>query len=237
MYKRLAAFLAENLDLERASTIIEVGSGRGQLTIPFVKEIMKTKKNFKIVAYDASSGPYEGHLDILKRKIRKEKLESFVATVEGDVRNMKGIDDESFDLIISNELLCDLDRRGLEGALQEFYRILKSNGQMAHAELNPVPENEAQRLLIEANAWQENLRPKPEWFSPYSDEVAIIMHRIGFRNIRVKYFETSVKMSYEEAISQLKKWKTEQTFIQKHLADLKNSGLELPFAHVIFCEK
>jgi len=237
MYKRLAGFLAENLDLERISTIIEVGRGRGQFTIPFAKEIMKTQKNFKIVAYDSSSGPYEGDLDILKRRIRKERLESFVTTVEGDVRNMKEMDDESFDLIVSNELLCDLDRGGLERALQEFHRILKSNGQMAHGELSPVPENEAQKLLIEANAWQENLRSKPEWFSPYSDEVAALMHKISFKNVRVKYFETNVKMSCNEAINRLKRWKTDKTFIQNHLSDLKKNGLQLPLEHVIFCEK
>jgi ubiquinone/menaquinone biosynthesis C-methylase UbiE len=237
MYKRLAVFLTENLDLGRVSTIIEVGCGRGQLTIPLVKEVMKIKKNFKIVAYNSSSGPYEGDLDILKRRIRKEKLESLVATVEGDVRNMKDMGDESFDLIISNELLCDLDRRGLERALQEFHRILKPNGQMVHGELNPFPENEAQRLLIEANAWQENLPSKPEWFSPYSDQVATLMHNIGFKNTRVKYFETNVRMNFEEAIKQLKRWKTDQTFIQSHLGDLRKNGLELPLEHIIFCEK
>ncbi|MDI6690475.1 MAG: class I SAM-dependent methyltransferase [Candidatus Bathyarchaeota archaeon] len=103
---------------------------------------------------------------------------------------MKAMDDESVDLIISNELFCDLDRKGLKNALKEFYRILKHNGQMAHGELNPVAENVAQRLVIEADSFSmETLTQKYEWFSPFSDEVVVLMHRMGFKDITGKYFE------------------------------------------------
>jgi len=148
------------------------------------------------------------------------------------------LEDESVDLIISNELFCDLDRNGLERAIKEFYRILKPNGQMAHGELNPAAENEAQRLLIEANAYSlETAQPKPEWFSPFSDEVAALMHKIGFKNIRVEYFETNVKMNFNKSIENLKEWKTDPAFIERHLNDLKGYGMEFPMEHVIFCQK
>jgi ubiquinone/menaquinone biosynthesis C-methylase UbiE len=238
MYKRLADFIIKNLDFERISVILEAGCGSGQLTIPFVRKVNEIKANFKVTAFDVSSGSYEGDLDILKERIEKEKLDKFVATVKGDVRDMKAIEDESVDLIISNELFCELDKNGLERAIKEFYRILKPNRQMAHGELNPIPENEAQRRLIEANAYSlETSQPKPQWFSPFSDEVAALMHKIGFKNITVKYFETNVKMDFSTAIKKLKEWKTDPAFIERRLNDLKRYCLEFPIEYVIFCGK
>jgi len=141
MYERLAAFLLENLVFDDVSVILEAGCGGGQLTIPFVKGVSKIKKNFKVIAFDISAGPYEGDLEILNERIRKERLEALVFSVKGDVRDMKEMACESVDLIISNELLCDLDKKGLGKAIQEFYRILRRGGMMAHGELNPIPEN------------------------------------------------------------------------------------------------
>jgi len=238
MYNRLADFLVENLDFHNISVILEAGCGGGQLTIPLAKNVIEIAEEFEILAFDASVGPYEGALDALKESVLKEGLEKFVVTVKGDVRNMKCIDDESIDVIISNELFCDLDREGLEKALKEFYRILKPNGQMAHAELNPVPENAAQKLLIEADSYSmETLVPKPEWFSPFSDEIATLMHTLGFKNVMVKYFETDVRFSFDDAVEKLRKWKINATFIEKHIDDLKKYGLEFPIEHVIFCRK
>ncbi|MEM1540930.1 MAG: methyltransferase domain-containing protein [Candidatus Bathyarchaeia archaeon] len=237
MYERLAAFLLENIAFDNVSVILEAGCGSGQLTIPFVKRVSKIKKDFKVIAFDISAGPYEGDLNILKERIQKEGLENFVFTVKGDARNMEEIADESVDLIISNELFCDLDKKGLERTLQEFYRILKKNGKMAHGELSPTPENEAQRLLIKADAFSiETLQPKPKWFSPFSDEVVALMHKIGFRNITVKYFETNVKMNYKEALKYLKGW-VSQNFLKTRQKQLKKYGIEFPIEHVIFCEK
>ena len=238
MYERLAEFMIENLDLTRVSAILEAGCGSGQLTLPFLNKIKKIKENFRYIAFDISAGPYEGDLEILTEKVQKERLKKLIVPIKGDVRNMKAIEDESIDLIISNELFCELNRDSLEKTLKEFYRILRQDGQMAHGELNPIPENDAQRLVIEANAYSlETMQPKPEWFSPFSDEVAALMHKIGFKNTRVKYFETKVKMDYEAAIKKLNEWKTDPAFIQRCLSDIKRYGLEYPMEHVIFCEK
>lgn len=238
MYERLATLLIENLDFERASVILEIGAGRGQLTISLVKKLKKAKSDFRVIALDTSTGPYKGALETLKRNLGKEKLQDLVRVVKGDVRNMNIIGTESVDLIISNETLCELNREGLEKAIQEFYRILKPGGEMAHGELIPVAENEAQRLVIDANACStETSLPKPEWLSPFSDEVAAVLHRTGFKNIRTEYFETNVKMDYDTAISKLKEWTVHPTWIEGHQDELRRFGLELPMEHVIFCEK
>jgi ubiquinone/menaquinone biosynthesis C-methylase UbiE len=238
MYERLAALLTARLDFERASVILEVGAGTGQLTIPLVRRLIKAKAGFRVVALDNSTGPYAGDLETLKRKLRKEKLEDFVVTVNGDIRNMNMIGTESVDLIISNETLCELNREGLERAIQEFHRVLKLNGEMAHGELIPVAENEAQRLVIDANAYSmETSMPKPEWLSPFSDEVAAVLHKTGFKNIRTEYFETKVKMDYDTAVSKLKEWTVDPRWIKEHLDQVRRFGLELPMEHVIFCKK
>jgi len=235
MYNRLADFLIKNIDLDRVSMVLEAGCGSGRLTIPLAEKLGAKRK---IIAFDISSGPYEGDLEILEKTIRKKGLEELIETVKGDVRNMKGIQDEKIDLIVSNELFCDLDRRGLERALKEFHRILKPKGQMAHAELNPFPKNRAQEILIESNSYSlETLTPRPDWFSPSADEVAVLMHKIGFRNILVKYFETSLRLGFEAALELLKIWKTDPKFIMKYDKKLRRYGLEFPMEHVIFCEK
>jgi len=239
MYERLAVYLVENLDFGNASTILEVGSGSGQLTIPFVRKVMEIKPSFRVSALDLSAGPYKGHLDVLKRRVREERLDGVITPVNADVRNMNIIADESVDLVVSNETLCELDRAGLERAVREFYRVLRFGGQMVHGELIQAFENEAQRLVIEANLQSlETSLPKPPWVSPFSDEVAALLHKIGFRDIMVKYFETNVKFrSFNVALRKLKQWHIDPKFVKGHLPEIRRYGLEYPMEHLIFCRK
>jgi ubiquinone/menaquinone biosynthesis C-methylase UbiE len=239
MYARLAVFLIENLNFEKVSTILEAGCGSGQLTVPFVQKLRQVKPSFKVIALDLSTGPYKGHLEILKTRIRDEKLERLVTPVNADMRNMNVISDRSVDLVLSNETLCELDRNGLEMALREFHRVLKSGGQMVHGELIQASEKEAQRLVIEANLRSlETSLPRPEWFSPFSDEVAALLHRIGFEDIIIKYFETEVKFkSLNAALTKLRQWRIDPVFVREHLKDIRRFGLEYPMEHIIFCRK
>jgi len=238
MYERLAAFLVENLDFERVSTILEAGCGSGQLTMPFVRRLMEVKQGFNVIALDLSAGPYRGHLDVLKARVRREELEQLIMPMNGDVRNVDVIGDESVDLVFSNETLCELDRDGLEKALRGFYRVLKPDRQMVHGELMQAFENDAQRLVIEANVHSlETSLPKPPWVSPFSDEVAAFLHKIGFKDITVKYFETNVKIGFKAALKKLKQWRVDPVFVKEHLQEIKRHGLEYPMEHLIFCRK
>jgi ubiquinone/menaquinone biosynthesis C-methylase UbiE len=239
MYERLAAFLVDNLDLEEVSTILEAGCGSGQLTVPFVRKVAQIKPSFRVIALDLSTGPYRGHLDVSKARLREEMLEKLITTLNADVRNMDTVADKSVDLVVSNETICELDRDGLEMALREFYRVLKHGGQMAHGELIQAYENDAQKLMIEANLHSlETSLPRPEWVSPFSDEVAALLHKTGFKDITVKYFETNVKFrSLDTALRKLKQWHVDLIFIKEHLQDIKRYGLEYPMEHVIFCRK
>jgi len=230
--------MIDNLDVGKVYTILEAGCGIGQLTVPFVRKLEQIKKDFRYIAYDFFAGPYEGNLGVFNRMVREERLQRRIEAIRGRVESMGMIEDESIDLIISNELFPDLNRSSLGKTLQEFYRTLKPNGQMAHGELSPISENEGQTLLVESDAYSlETTQPPPEWFSPSSDEVSALMHKTGFKDIIVKYFETKVKMKYQTAIAQLKKWKVDPVFVERRRDDIKRFGLELPMEHVIFCKK
>jgi len=234
LYERLAQFLVINIDSSRISTILDAGCGSGRLTIPLARKIGKKRRT---IGLDISLGPYQGALKVLKENVRTKKIGQVIEMIEGDVRDI-AIRDEVVDLIVSNELFCDLDRQGLEQTLKEFYRILKPKGKMAHAELIPFPENKAQQLFIESNSYSlETLKPRPEWFSPAADEIAAIMHNIGYQNIIVKYFRTGLRLGFELAAKQLKEWNVDAAFIRKHEKSLRKYGIEYPMEHVVFSEK
>lgn len=236
-YERLAGFIVGLVDWKDVSVLLEAGCGRGQLTMPLVRRL---GGKCKVIAYDLLAGPYEGDLEVFREKVVAEGLESVIEAVEGDVRSMQAIADESVDLIISNELFCELDRVGLEQALGEFYRILKKRGQMIHAEFSPAAQNRAQELLIEANLRYSLETMLPEgayWFSPTVDDVAVLMYKTGFRNIRACFFETNIRLVYEVAVEQLRRWKIDIFFTEKYTKDLQEHGIEFPLEHVVVCRK
>ena len=239
MYERLAAFLVEHLEFDQVSTVLEVGCGRGQLTVPFVKRVRRVKPGVRVIALDLSAGPYKGQLGLLRTHLREENLDSLIMPIRADIRNMRVIADASVDLVVSNETLCELDRNGLRMALEGFLRVLTSDGQMVHGELIPAYENEAQRLLIEANLHSvATAVPRPEWVSPCSDEVAALLHTIGFRAIMVRYFETNLRFSgLHAALEKLQEWHVDPAFIKEHMEELKRWGLEYPMEPLLFCRK
>src|SRR5712664_1289751 len=131
-YDTLADHFLTRIRVKPSTVILEAGCGKGQLTIPLLN---KLPKSVKLIAVDSSTGPYLGWLDELASKIRSSKLEQRVHLLRSDVRTIKDVEDGSVDVIVSNELLCDLARRDqLTKALNEFHRILRPSGSMIHGE-------------------------------------------------------------------------------------------------------
>ncbi|MFQ6124463.1 MAG: methyltransferase domain-containing protein [Candidatus Heimdallarchaeota archaeon] len=236
MYNRLVDFMLEKIDLNRVSTVLEAGCGSGRLTIPLAE---RGGEKWVVIAYDLFMGSYKKSLEILRETIQKKDLDHIVKIIIGDVRNMKGIKNETVDLIVSNELFCDLDLHGLETTLLEFYRILRFKGQMVHAELVSIPENKAQEFFIKADYSYslETMTLQPEWFSPSADEVATLLHKTGFTKINVNYFETNLKLNFNAALKRLKEWNVDPSFTTTYEKELRRYGLEFPMEHVISCEK
>src|SRR2546425_1768941 len=136
-YDKLTEHFLTRIRVKPYTVILEAGCGKGQLTIPMIQ---KLPNSVKFVAVDSSIGPYLGWLDELESKIHRSRLESRVHLLRSDVRRIKGVKDSSIDIVVSNELLCDLPRKDqLLKALNEFYRILRPGGSMIHGEWSSSP--------------------------------------------------------------------------------------------------
>ncbi|SRR5579864_3967625 len=222
-YDRLADHFVREIGSNRIRTIIEAGCGRGQLTIPLLG---KLPTSTRMIAVDSSKGPYAGWLNEFAAGLHRRRLEKRVRIVCSDVRNLDGLDNESVDVVVSNELLCDLPRKPqLQKALGEFYRVLRPGGIMVHGEWSSYPTAGPQGLLIK------------HWPSWTPDQLFVMMRDAGFHDSRVTYFDTTVHLGYENAVEELRTWGWTERLLKQSDRLLKHGGIDLPFEHVIRCAK
>ena len=222
-YDRLATHFMEQIGRKRSRVILEAGCGKGQLTMPLIS---KLPRSVKMIAIDSSSGPYAGWLNELAKKLRMNGFEKRVRLIRSDARRIKGVGDESVDAVVSNELLCDLPYDPeLEKALREFYRILRPGGFMIHGEWSSSPAVEPQAFLVE------------HWPSWTPDQLFAIMRKSGFHHFQVSYFATTIHFGYENAVEELRSWGANETFLKRYDKLLKRDGIELPFEHIVQCQK
>jgi ubiquinone/menaquinone biosynthesis C-methylase UbiE len=222
-YDRLATHFTGQIGRRRSRVILEAGCGKGQLTIPLLS---KLPRNANMIAIDLSTGPYAGWLKELAKKLRNDGLEKRVRLIRSDARRIEGVEDESVDVVVSNELLCDLPYDSeLEKALKEFYRILRPGGFMIHGEWSSSPAVEPQAFLVE------------HWPSWTPDQLFSIMRKNGFHMFQVTYFGTTIHFGYENAVEELRTWGATETFLRQHDKMLKREGIELPYEHIVQCEK
>jgi ubiquinone/menaquinone biosynthesis C-methylase UbiE len=222
-YDRLAGHFVREIGPNRVRTVLEAGCGRGELTIPLIR---KLPISTRIIAVDSSKGPYTGWLNELATRLRRRGLERRISVVESDVRRLTEVDEDSVDVIVSNELVCDLPRRAqLEKALREFYRILRPGGIMVHGE-----------WLSSPSAGPQDIRIK-HWPSWTPDQLFGLMRDAGFNSFRVTYFDTTIHLGYENAIRELRTWGATDRMLKRYDKILKRQGMELPFEHLIRCRK
>jgi len=222
-YDRLATRFIEQMGRRTPRVILEAGCGKGQLTIPLIS---KLPIRVKMIAIDSSAGPYAGWLRELAKKLRTDGFEKRVRLIRSDARRIKGVEDESVDAVVSNELLCDLPYDPvLEEALGEFYRILRPGGFMIHGEWSSSPAVEPQAFLVK------------HWPSWTPDQLFAIMRKSGFHDFQVTYFGTTIHFGYENAVEELRSWGANETFLKRYDKLLKRDGIELPFEHIVRCQK
>jgi len=222
-YDRLAAHFVEQIGQRRFKVMLEAGCGRGQLTIPLLRRL---PKSVKMVAIDSSKGPYASWLKELSHELRERGLERRVQPIRSDARRIKGVKDSSVDIVVSNELFCDLPLDSqLEKALREFYRILRPGGFMIHGEWSSSPAAEPQAFLVK------------HWPSWTPDQLFSIMRKSGFHDFQITYFETTIHFGYENALEELQTWGATEKFLKRNNKMLKREGIELPYEHVVQCEK
>src|SRR2546427_4913660 len=222
-YDRLGAHFVELIGRRRFQVILEAGCGKGQLTIPLLRRL---PREVKMIAIDSSKGPYAGWLKELSQELRRAGLEKRVRSFRSDARRIRGIEAESVDIIVSNELLCDLPYDSqLEKALTEFYRILRPGGFMIHGEWSSSPAAEPQAFLVK------------HWPSWTPDQLFSIVRKNGFHDFQVTYFETTIHFGYENALKELQTWGATEKFLRRNDKMLKREGIELPYEHIVQCEK
>ena len=222
-YDLLAAHFVEQIGRRRFRVILEAGCGKGQLTIPLLRRL---PREVNMIAIDSSKGPYADWLKELSHELRTAGLEKRVRVINSDARNIKEIEDSSVDIVVSNELLCDLPYDSqLEKALTEFYRILRPGGFMIHGEWSSSPTAEPQAFLVK------------HWPSWTPDQLVSIMRKKGFHKFQVTYFETTIHFGYENALEELQTWGATEKFLRRNNEMLKREGIELPYEHIVQCEK
>src|SRR2546422_3254558 len=222
-YDQLAEHFLNQIGPRRFRLILEAGCGKGQLTIPLLRRL---PREARMIAIDSSKGPYAGWLKELSQELRRAGLEKRVRSFRSDARRIRGIEAESVDIIVSNELLCDLPYDSqLEKALTEFYRILRPGGFMIHGEWSSSPAAEPRAFLVK------------HWPSWTPDQLFSIMRKNGFHDFQVTYFETTIRFGYENSLKELRTWGATEKFLRRNDAVLKREGIELPYEHIMQCEK
>ena len=111
--------LVENV---KQKNILDAGCGEGYLSRIFAKS------GASVVAVDFS----KNMLDIARKKTPKEHN---IKYHYGNCEKLEFLDDESFDIIVSNMVIQDLEN--YKAAIKEMYRLLKSGGNFVFSILHP----------------------------------------------------------------------------------------------------
>ncbi len=224
-YKRLAKLFSTKLP-SGSGKLVELGCGKGQLTIP----LAKTALHYKILGIDNYSGPYSRDLRSLKTALGSSGLMKRVQVIMSDaVRWLERQRESTYNVIVSSEFLCEMDSKGMQHVFGECHRVLKPGGVTIHSFLSPNPRNDCQRLLIEADSNPKWTRHPPlEWFSPPPDLVLQQMEAAGFRGLKVSTSRNHMRAKAHAAKALLESYGVRPAFWKRHREQLMTSGLEMP---------
>ena len=224
-YARLARAITAVLP-SRVSALVEVGCGRGQLTIPLARLL----PNAEIDVIDRFEGPYSSDPRRLREGLKSAGLVDRVRELPGDATKvLKHQPTGSLDAVVSSEFLSELTTRGLTLFFESCHRALRDGGVSVHAFLSPLPGNDGQRLTIEADSnprWTTH--PPPEWFSPPPEMARKSLIAAGFTGVHVGVKQGRLRLTDSAARAQLERWGVRATFYRNHERSLRTHGLELP---------
>ncbi len=224
-YARIAREIGAILPPE-GGLLVEIGSGRGQLTIPLAKRATR----YRIIALDRFAGPYSGNKTQLVSAISGSRMKSRVRAVVGDyIAWLKSQPDAKYDAIISSEFLPEIDPRGMRVFFAECFRVLKIGGVTIHSFLSPQARNMRQKRLIEADSGPRWTKTPPlEWFSPSRKLVLDYLKLAGFVRTRPVRLKSGLVIRSDAARELLKDWEVRQTYWRLHREVLETEGLEIP---------
>ena len=224
----VAKWLVRKLKIKSGS-IIDLGCGAGDFTIPLA---MKARKS-KVIAIDND----EKALNELKSNIKRFKVSNIVV-IKSNATKLHEIKDSSIDFVFSHWLLGVVTKyNDLKKIVKESYRILKKGGIAAHSESYPIPKSKAQKLYMKADM----LAFHTKWWSV--KEIREIMRAIGFRKITTKLINFNLKIDPRISIPLIKlessftKNPKLESFLASHKNQIEKYGLEFPTEYIITGEK
>ena len=206
--------------------LVEIGSGKGQLTIPLANRASR----YRIIAVDRFKGPYSGDETHLLSAISRNGLKSRIKVVAADYRNwLRKQPESTCDAIISSEFLPEIDSRGMRDFFADCYRVLETGGVTIHSFLSGQPRNKRQKRLIEADADPEWTKTPPaEWFSPTRERVLGDLKKAGFRKPHRIRLKSRLIVRSNAARRLLGDWDVRQSYWTSHREELEDEGLEIP---------
>jgi cyclopropane fatty-acyl-phospholipid synthase-like methyltransferase len=223
-YARLAEHFSRMLPEQ--GVLVEIGCGRGQLTIPLAERI----PGWQIIGVDRFKGPYADSraelLSVLASRGRKIGIKVEVSDYSTWLASQA---DSKYDAIISSEFLPEIDSERTRDFLFDCYRVIRAGGRTIHSFLSPEPRNARQRRLIDADSnprWTKT--PPEEWFSPPPRKVREYLERAGFKRLRLTRLRSGLVIRSDAARVVLKAWDVRRSYWKSHQRALEMEGLEVP---------
>jgi cyclopropane fatty-acyl-phospholipid synthase-like methyltransferase len=207
------------------STVLELGCGKGQLTIPLAGVL---KSN--IIAVDSS----KESLRLLKRSLEKVNLEKKVTTVEGDLRNLE-LENGSVDGVVSNFFFGWVSENDAKRVVRNTTAALKNGSIMLHSDFLPLAHNPARSVAVDQGRAKNNSDPSVRWWEP--GELCNLLVDSGLEDVRIRFFDWKILFDYENSLEQLKRWGATREFIKSRESELRDHGLELPRSFIITARK
>lgn len=224
-YARLARRLSKLLPSEPV-TLVEIGCGWGQLTIPLAAAVPAAR----IIAIDNFAGPYSSDREKLARALETNELTRRVRVLVSDgpkwlSRQRAG----RFNAVLSGEFLSEVTAREMSAFFTACFRVVGAGGTTAHVFLSPNARTVGQGLTIEADTdlrW--STRPPAEWFSPSPEIARYTLARAGFTQVRIQVLPSDLRFAGGAARRQLRIWGVSEAFDRSRRGELTSHGLELP---------
>ena len=224
-YDRLAMRLATMIPNTPDSTVLEMGCGRGQLTLPLASSLKG-----RIIAVDRSKRDVE----MLEEALRERGFDGRVETMAVDACDIE-LEDGVVDAAVSNFFFGWIDEGKIRRVIQGQRRILKEGGVMLHSDFLPKAENQSQAVAIEQGRAVNNQDPSVKWWTP--EELCTVIKHEGFLDINVFSFDWRIRFDYHMAARQLERWGAKKDFIRRKEGVLKAHGMELPKSYIVQARK
>ena len=224
-YARLAELFSRVLPKKRG-VLVEIGCGKGQLTIPLAERLPRCQ----IIGLDRFRGSYSQVQTELLSNLASLGKNLAIKVIVSDYKAwLSNQQNSKYDAIISSEFLPEIDSKSMRGFFVESYRVLKAGGTTIHSFLSPKPRNGRQRRLIEADSdprWTKT--PPTEWFSPPPSLVLDYLRLAGFKRPMRARLRSGLVIRSTAARELLKDWDIRQFYWQAHRGVLEKEGLEIP---------